>query len=249
MKHVFAALALSAISSMAYAEPMSLEADRYQPSRTQTERTSLPAYVAPMAQTPSPQPVRYANVEQEPNLGGGFIEFLFNGGRPPRPPVEMQRTTYSAPGYGTPSYEPAVPERKIKARLFYVSEDGHGLTGVDRDVAYGADPSAQARAIIEAQLAPPDAPQVTAVPTGTTLRAVFVANGDAYVDVSGDIITGHPGGSLNEQLTVYTLVAALKTNLPAVNGVQILVDGKEVDTLAGHVDLRQPLVKNPTWVQ
>ena len=145
--------------------------------------------------------------------------------------------------------EPAVPERKIKARLFYVSEDGHGLTGVDRDVAYGADPSAQARAIIEAQLAPPDAPQVTAVPTGTTLRAVFVANGDAYVDVSGDIITGHPGGSLNEQLTVYTLVAALKTNLPAVNGVQILVDGKEVDTLAGHVDLRQPLVKNPTWVQ
>lgn len=112
MKHVFAALALSVISSMAHAEPMSLEADRYQPSRTQTERTSLPAYVAPMAQTPSPQPVRYANVEQEPNLGGGFIEFLFNGGRPPRPPVEMQRTTYSAPGYGTPTYEPAVPERR-----------------------------------------------------------------------------------------------------------------------------------------
>lgn len=145
--------------------------------------------------------------------------------------------------------EPAAPERKIKARLFYVSDDGRGLTGVDREVAYGADPTAQARAIIAAQLAAPEAPQVTAVPTGTTLRAIFVANGDAYVDVSGDIITGHPGGSLNEQLTVYTLVAALKTNLPAVNGVQILVDGKEVDTLAGHVDLRQPLVKNPVWVQ
>jgi hypothetical protein len=26
--------------------------------------------------------------------------------------------------------------------------------------------------------------------------------------------------------------------------VQILIDGKEVDTLAGHVDLRRPLVKN-----
>ena len=30
---------------------------------------------------------------------------------------------------------------------------------------------------------------------------------------------------------------------------QILVDGKEVDTLAGHVDLRHPLEKNLTWVK
>jgi len=38
-------------------------------------------------------------------------------------------------------------------------------------------------------------------------------------------------------------------NLPAVTAVQLLVDGKEVDTLAGHVDLRRPLAKNLTWVQ
>jgi hypothetical protein len=30
-------------------------------------------------------------------------------------------------------------------------------------------------------------------------------------------------------------------NLPAITRVQILIDGKEVDTLAGHVDLRNPL--------
>ena len=38
-------------------------------------------------------------------------------------------------------------------------------------------------------------------------------------------------------------------NLPAVSGVQVLVNGKEVDTLAGHVDLRRPLAKNLAWVQ
>jgi hypothetical protein len=37
--------------------------------------------------------------------------------------------------------------------------------------------------------------------------------------------------------------------LPAISRVQILVDGKEVDTLAGHVDLRHPLEKNLTWVK
>ena len=38
-------------------------------------------------------------------------------------------------------------------------------------------------------------------------------------------------------------------NLPAVTAVQMLVDGKEVDTLAGHVDLRRPLAKNLAWVE
>jgi hypothetical protein len=31
--------------------------------------------------------------------------------------------------------------------------------------------------------------------------------------------------------------------------VQVLVDGKEVDTLVGHVDLRRPLTKNVSWVE
>ena len=58
----------------------------------------------------------------------------------------------------------------------------------------------------------------------------------------------HPGGTLNELLTVYTIVNALTVNLPAVTAVQVLVDGKEVDTLSGHIDLRQPLSKNLNWV-
>jgi hypothetical protein len=31
--------------------------------------------------------------------------------------------------------------------------------------------------------------------------------------------------------------------------VQVLVDGREVDTLAGHVDLRRPLAKKLSWVE
>jgi hypothetical protein len=39
-------------------------------------------------------------------------------------------------------------------------------------------------------------------------------------------------------------VNAVTANLPALSTVQILVEGKEVDTLAGHVDLRRPLQRN-----
>ena len=44
-----------------------------------------------------------------------------------------------------PAAAAAAPGRKIKARLFYVSEDGTRLTGVERDIAYGDGPAAQAQ--------------------------------------------------------------------------------------------------------
>jgi spore germination protein GerM len=149
-----------------------------------------------------------------------------------------------------PAAAAAAPGRKIKARLFYVSEDGTRLTGVERDVAYGDGAAAQAQEIIKAQLAPAAAPLISAVPAGTTLRALYVtSNGAAYVDLSREVVNAHPGGSLDELLTIYSIVNALTMNLPAVTSVQVLVDGKETDTLAGHVDLRYPLAKSLDWVR
>ena len=157
--------------------------------------------------------------------------------------------TSPAPVAAAPAV-PAPPGRKIKARLFYVAEDGTRLASVERDVPYGEGADEQAREIIAAQIAPVVEPLVSAIPPGTTLRAVFITKtGDTYVDLSRDVRAAHPGGTVNELLTVYTIVNALTVNLPAVTAVQVLVDGKEVDTLSGHVDLRRPLAKNLAWVQ
>jgi germination protein M len=148
-----------------------------------------------------------------------------------------------------PSQPQAAASRKIKARLFYVSDDGTRLTAVEREVPYAEQSVAQARRIIEAQIAPVAAPLVSAIPAGTTVRAVFVTDqGAAFVDLSSELAAAHPGGSLNELLTIYTIVQALTTNLPAVTSVQLLVDGKEVDTLAGHVDTKRPLPRADEWV-
>ena len=150
----------------------------------------------------------------------------------------------------TPSPAPAPPGRKIKARLYYVADDGTRLTAVEREIAYGDSTVEQARQIIEAQIAPVSEPLLSAVPPGTTLRSVFVTGrGEAYIDLSREASAAHGGGSLDELLTVYTIVNALTENLPAVTAVQLLVDGKEVDTLAGHVDLRRPIAKKLEWIQ
>lgn len=151
---------------------------------------------------------------------------------------------------GPPSSTSATPQRKITATLYYVAEDGMSLIPAQREVPFGEPVVDQARFIVETQIAAVQAPLASAIPASTKLRALYVTEkGEAFVDLSAEITSNHPGGALEELFTVYTIVNALTVNLPAITHVQILVDGKEVDTLAGHVDLRQPLTKNLTWVK
>lgn len=152
----------------------------------------------------------------------------------------------------TPKDAPASAEdaRKIQATLFYVSDDGLELVPNSQEVRYGATPAEQARFIVEAQIAPPPSNFVTAIPKGITIRSVFIGGrNEAYIDLSVEAARDHTGGSHNEALAVYAIVNAVTVNLPTVTGVQILIDGHEVDTLAGHVDLRQPFGRALRWVR
>jgi spore germination protein GerM len=163
----------------------------------------------------------------------------------------LSRRAPVAPAPGTSAtVAPAADARKITATLYYVSEDGMSLVGVQREVAFGDTVLEQARQIVAAQLTTAPPPLISAIPAETVLRALYLTDrGDAFVDLSPDVRTKHTGGALDELFTVYSIVNALTTNLPAVKRVQILIEGKEVDTLAGHVDLRHPLQKNLKWVK
>jgi hypothetical protein len=156
-----------------------------------------------------------------------------------------------SPAAGQPAASPGEEaQRKITATLFFVSEDGMSLLPVQQEVAFAEPVVEQARRIIEAQIAPPAPPLASAIPPETKLRAIFLSErGDLFVDFTGELTSRHTGGSLDELFTVYAIVNAATVNLPAISRVQILIDGKEADTLAGHVDLRNPLSKNLTWVK
>jgi hypothetical protein len=145
---------------------------------------------------------------------------------------------------------PRPAARHIKATLYYVSEDGLRLVPTEREVPFGEGLLEQARRLLEAELKTPDPPLNSAIPPGTSVKAVYLGEkGEAFADLSPEVSSAHPGGALTELLTVYSVVNVLTTNLPAVTSVQILVDGHEVDTLAGHVDLRRPLPGSTLMVQ
>jgi len=154
---------------------------------------------------------------------------------------------------GAPGAAPAAKAsdaKKIQATLYYVSDDGTELVPVNREVVYGATPAEQARHILDLQVQSAPDGYASAIAAGTSVRAVFLAEGgEAFVDLSPEAAAAHSGGALNEALAVFAIVNALTTNLPTVTSVQILVDGREIDSLAGHIDLREPLTRTPNWVR
>jgi len=165
---------------------------------------------------------------------------------PSDPPAATESDPTAAPATGTDQ-----GGAHIAATLFFGSPDGQALVPLQRDVPLGSSAVEQGQLILTAQLreeAP--APYISVIPPGTTLRAFYVTDrGDAFVDLSREVVDGHPGGSQHELLTVYALVNVITSNLPAARRVQILVDGTEVDTIAGHVDLRRPLASDPSLVR
>jgi len=73
---------------------------------------------------------------------------------------------------------------------------------------------------------------------GSEVRDVYlVDSGLAVIDLNAAFADGHRSGVLVEQLTVASLVETLTANVPGIVRAKILVEGKERDTLAGHVDL------------
>lgn len=164
----------------------------------------------------------------------------------------QQRRPETTPDVTALLEDPGVVDvRTGAAILFFVAEGGMALVQHEQQVEIDVadDSLTRARVILEHQLGEAPAPLASPFPAGTELRAVYLTpSGDAFVDLNREVTREHGGGSLDELFTVYALVNALTTNMPEISAVQILIEGREVDTLAGHIDLRHPLQRNMKWV-
>lgn len=149
-------------------------------------------------------------------------------------PVEAQ------PGEATP---PDEPMRRLNVLVYFPAADSDGLVGESHEIFMTPTPGDRAKQILADLIAGPiGAGGLRSIPAGTRLRQVYVLeDGTAYVDFSADLKQGLAGGSAKELFAVYSIVNSLALNIPEIRRVGILIDGAEVDTLNGHLDLRRPL--------
>ncbi|MBD3347717.1 MAG: hypothetical protein GF400_00800 [Candidatus Eisenbacteria bacterium] len=116
------------------------------------------------------------------------------------------------------------------------------LVEEERRIEVPGDKAMRAKRILE-ELArgPEESGAVRTLPEGTEVRSVvFDDRGGAFVDFSRELVENHPGGSTGELLTIRSVVQTLARNFPEVEEVTFLVDGREVETIAGHIDATVP---------
>lgn len=134
---------------------------------------------------------------------------------------------------------------KAVVQLYFSDKENSFLIAEERKLSHASNPAQFGQTIIAALIQGPTKGLMRTIPTGTTLRALFVApDGTAYVDLTATLSDAHPGGIQSEQMTIFSIVNSLILNIPEINAVQILIDGRESTTLAGHIDLRFPFKAN-----
>lgn len=96
-------------------------------------------------------------------------------------------------------------------------------------------------ALVQQLISGPEAELVPVLPSHALLLDVQVVEGTAELNFNQALIDYHSGGSTSELLTVHALANTLAANFPYIREVVIRVDGTAVETLRGHIDLRQPI--------
>lgn len=134
----------------------------------------------------------------------------------------------------------AAPEdKKVKAKIFWASRDNPlALEAVEVDLPAAAEPIERARLALDTLIASPPFPEQRTLPADTVLLALYLLpDGTAIADFSDALSGETPSGIASEQLAVDSIARTLHASFPAAQRLRILVQGQEVDTLAGHVDL------------
>ncbi len=83
---------------------------------------------------------------------------------------------------------------------------------------------------------------VSALPPGTRVLSAFhdADSRQAVIDFSRELVTAHPGGSASEQATLASILGTIGLNFPEIETCILLVDGAQVETLAGHIGMDRP---------
>lgn len=117
-----------------------------------------------------------------------------------------------------------------------------GLAAVQASVRSQPDTQAEARETLALLLADPRSVQ-SPVLGAVKVRAFFIdASRTAFLDMSPVSQTGIRASANDELLAVYSFVNTL-TQFEEIRQVRFLIDGREAQTLAGHVDVSGPLAR------
>jgi len=169
---------------------------------------------------------------------------------PPAVPAPEEVTPDPA-GPLPPGEQDAEGLRTVDVILYFSRPDALGLAPEVRPIYLTRELLDRIKQTVVALIAGParDSSLVPVLPPGTPLRDLFLdSHGTLYLDLGQAVVRDLLPGTTSELMAVMGLTDTLVANFPEVKQVQILVEGEEVRTLTGHLDLTYPLRADPSLI-
>lgn len=138
-----------------------------------------------------------------------------------------------------PDPDPEPEPFEYNLSLYFPLPDGSGVRQ-ERRVVTMTDLGVARRAMNELIAGPQSESLRRAVPQETRLLGIRIEAGICYVDFSRELRDNHPGGTTGESLTIAAIVNTL-TGFSSINEVQILIEGQTGASIAGHIELNEPI--------
>ncbi|MEN6389789.1 MAG: GerMN domain-containing protein [Syntrophomonas sp.] len=158
------------------------------------------------------------------------------------------KSTTQAPPPAAPEQPKPVATQEVN--LYFSDDQAMYLVAEKRSIqAEAADQKQLAASVVNELIAGPKQAKLYAtMPQGSKLLSLEIAGGLATVNLNQDFQSKHSGGSTGEMMTIYSLVNSL-TDLQGIQQVQLLVEGKKLETLKGHLEISEPLTRNPDIIK
>jgi spore germination protein GerM len=139
---------------------------------------------------------------------------------------------------------------KKEVVLYFSDSEGEYLVGEKREISKKNEFKEEAKEAILELIEGPKGKLIPTLPPRTKLLTLQISDeGLAKVNFSPALSKDHPGGSSSEVMTIYSIVNSLSLNFPQIKKVQILIDGKPVETITGHLSLKQPVSPKPDLIK
>lgn len=132
-----------------------------------------------------------------------------------------------------------VMREKEEVTLFFSDASERFLVPEKRYIFKEKEPPLRMESLVKALIDGSKTGLIRTLPEKVTLRGVKLEGEVACVDFGRDFIEHHPGGSTAEMATIYSLTHTLTENVPQVKKVKLLVEGKTLPTIKGHIDTRR----------
>ncbi|MBN1365483.1 MAG: GerMN domain-containing protein [Syntrophaceae bacterium] len=130
-------------------------------------------------------------------------------------------------------------EKQI-VKIYFSDQQERFLKPEKRYVTKESDVALQAKEIVKALLDGSKTGLINTFPEGVNVRETKIKDdGTLLVSFSKNLTKAYQGSSTSEMATIYSLTNSITQNIPSIKKVKILIEGKDLSSIKGHISTRR----------